>query len=58
MYRVAASSALSAGFVFAGSAIAILIYEPDGGKQAASAGFILLAIVSVSLTWGARVNCH
>jgi SHO1 osmosensor len=49
-YRVAASSALSAAFVFAASAVALLVYEPDGGKQAAGAGFILLSMVTVSST--------
>jgi hypothetical protein len=38
---------LSASLVFTALAINLSIYEPLGAKQAAAAGFILLAIIDV-----------
>lgn len=39
---------LAAGLVFCSSIINALVYSPEGPKEAAAAGFILLSMVSVS----------
>lgn len=39
---------LAAGLAFATSIINALVYSSDGAKEAAAAGFILLAMVGVS----------
>jgi SHO1 osmosensor len=38
---------LAAGLVFCSSIINALVYSPEGPKEAAAAGFILLSMVSV-----------
>ena len=38
---------LSAGLVFTSSVINALVYQADGAKEAAAAGFILLSMVAV-----------
>ena len=41
---------LAAGLVFTTSAVNSLVYSPQGAKEAAAAGFILLSIVAVGTT--------
>ena len=38
---------LAAGLVFTTSSVNTLVYSPDGAKEAAAAGFILLSMVAV-----------
>lgn len=45
---------LAADLVFTSSVINALVYQSDGDKEAAAAGFILLAMVCVSISWGER----
>ncbi len=47
-YHVAIVGFLAAGLVFTTSSVNSLIYYPEGSKEAAAAGFILLSMVSVS----------
>jgi SHO1 osmosensor len=46
-YHVAMVGFLAAGLVFTTSSVNSLIYYPEGSKEAAAAGFILLSMVSV-----------
>ena len=46
-YRVAIVGFMAAGLVFTTSSVNSLIYFPDGSKEAAAAGFILLSMVAV-----------
>lgn len=54
-YHVAIVGYLAAGLVLTTSSANSLIYYPNGAKEAAAAGFILLSMVQVcsigSLTW-------
>lgn len=38
---------LAAGLVFTTSAVNTLVYSPEGAKEAAAAGFILLSMIAV-----------
>lgn len=49
IYHVAIVGFMSAGLVFTTSSVNSLIYFPDGSKEAAAAGFILLSMVAVCL---------
>ncbi|KAK5170587.1 Transmembrane osmosensor [Saxophila tyrrhenica] len=46
-YHVAIVGFLAAGLVFTTSSVNSLIYYPEGSKEAAAAGFILLSMVSI-----------
>lgn len=47
-YHVAIVGFLSSGLVMTTSSVNILIYSPEGAKEAAAAGHILLSMVAVS----------
>jgi len=46
-YRIAIVGYLGAGLVFTTSSVNSLVYSPDGAKEAAAAGFILLSMVAI-----------
>ncbi|KAI9654078.1 MAG: Transmembrane osmosensor [Bathelium mastoideum] len=46
-YHVAITGFMAAGLVFNTSSVNSLVYSSDGAKQAASAGFILLSMVTI-----------
>jgi len=48
-YRVAIVGFLAAGLVLTTSSVNSLVYSPEGAKEAAAAGHILLSMVAVSL---------
>jgi SHO1 osmosensor len=47
-YHVAIVGFLAAGLVLTTSSVNSLVYSPEGAKEAAAAGHILLSMVSVS----------
>jgi SHO1 osmosensor len=46
-YHVAITGYLAAGLVLSTSSVNALVYSPNGAKEAAAAGFILLSMVTV-----------
>jgi SHO1 osmosensor len=50
-YHVAIVGYLACGLVLTSSSVNVLVYSSNGAKEAAAAGFILLAMVTVSSIW-------
>lgn len=48
-YHVAIVGYLACGLVATTSSVNALVYDPQGSREAAAAGFILLSMVNVSL---------
>lgn len=46
-YHVAITAYLACGLVLTTSSVNFLVYSPNGAKEAAAAGFILLSMVTV-----------
>ena len=56
-YHVAIVGFLSAGLVLTTSSVNTLVYSPEGAREAAAAGHILLSMVTVS-TYRTNIDHH
>jgi len=57
-YHVAVVGYLACGLVLTTSSVNSLVYSANGAKEAASAGFILLSMVTVCRLHSSSVSAH